>query len=329
MTTRQGKPTLNELRNALTRTVTLILPERLEGLKQAGQWYMNMKPFAHLDTRAHKLFTKGEMAYTLGSGGKEQAEQETAFATAIRLFEKACDGTNVRFESMKLYEAKLEKERAKLQAGIDAANRKVGPMLDLLTEAFSGFDAKFVVDPKTETGRRLSENREIVYGVDTAIAMMDRVRAGDGASVVLDELPTVVKANALMKDNLGNASVSAQVILNTLERAANALKTFFTVPATDDPSGATKRVRSVAKRTTKRKRTRPVTHYRTGSTMEKILSRLKKLNGKETTVEKLFVGIDAKDPDRFVRMMVRDGETSGKWTMSKERGGRVTFEYHG
>ena len=327
--TRQGKPTLQDLKAALIQTVTLVTSERLEGLRKAAEWYQLMHPFVlNMDRVSAKWYDRGESAYTLGRGGKTEGEQESGYLGAIRFFERALEGTNIRFYTIKAYEVKREQQRAQMQAELDKARKRYAPVLDLLEEAFAGFQAKFSVDPQRETGRTLSDNGDIVYGVETLTVMVERVRRGEGASVVLEELPTVVKANALQKDALGSVSVSAAVVLSTLDRAVDTLKAFFVIPVGEDSGEVKKRVRAVKPRKAKRSRKRPVTHYRTGSIMERILSRLRKMKSSETTVEDLFNGIKAADPDRFLRIMVRDGEESGKWTLRKERGGRITFRLH-
>jgi hypothetical protein len=321
--TQNKKPTLQDLKDAYASTVTLIVPERIKGLRVAAEWFQSMKPFVRsLDRIGGKWYDRGESAYTLGRGGQGKHEQEAAFLGAVRFFERAFSGTSVRIVLYKGYEEKLEGKRARLQTELDKTRAQFAPVLELLTSAFAGFSAVFEVNPNETNGRQMSDNGDIVYGVETAKEMLERVANGEGASVILDELPTVIKANAIQKDALGTVTISSEVILNTLQQAAETLKAFFILPVTERPTGAIKLVPRMVR---KRNRIRPITHYRTGTIMERILSRLKKVGDGVTTVEDLFKGIKAADPDRFIRMMVRDGENTGKWKLEKERGGRIVF----
>ena len=321
--TRNKKPTLQDLKDAYSLTVTLITPERIKGLRVAAEWFQNMRPFIKsLDRIGSKWYDRGESAYTLGRGGQGKHEQEAGFLGAVRFFERAFSGTNVRIVLFKGYEVKRDGKKERLQKELDKTRARFAPVLELLTSAFAGFDAVFEVNPDVERGREMSDNGDIVYGIDTALEMLDRVSKGEGASVILDELSTVVKANAIQKDALGTVTISSEVILNTLQDAAETLKAFFILPEAEQSTSVIKLVPRIVR---KRNRIRPITHYRNGTTMERILSRLKKLSGGETTVEDLFKGIKAADPDRFLRMMVRDGEATGKWKLNKERGGRIVF----
>lgn len=321
--TRNKKPTLQDLKDAYSLTVTLVTPERIKGLRKAAEWFQNMRPFIKsFDRIGSKWYDRGESAYTLGRGGQGKHEQEAGFLGAVRFFERAFAGTNVRIVLFKGYEEKRNGKQERLQKELDKTRTRFAPVLELLTSAFAGFNAVFEVNPDAETGREMSDNGDIVYGVETARNMLDRVSKGEGASVILDELSTVVKANAIQKDALGTVTISAEVILNTLQDAAETLKTFFVLPEAERSISTIKLVPRIVR---KRNRTRPITHYRNGTIMERILSRLKKLEDGKTTVEDLFKGIKAADPDRFIRMMVRDGENTGKWQLSKERGGRIVF----
>jgi len=322
-TTRSKKPTLQDLKDAYSETVSLIVPERIKGLRAAAEWYQNMKPFVRsLDRIGTKWYDRGESAYTLGRGGKGKHEQEAGFLGAIRFFERAFGGTNVRIVLFKSYEEKLDGKRERLQKELDKTRLQFAPVLELLTSAFAGFKAVFEVNPNSKSGREMSDNGDIVYGIETAKDMLDRVSKGEGASVILDELPTVVKANAIQTDNMGTVTISSEVILNTLQDAAETLKAFFILPESERSTGV---IKVVERKVRTRKRIRPTTHYRNGTIMERILSRLKALDSGKTTVDDLFKGIKAADPDRFLRMMVRDGEASGKWELNKERGGRIVF----
>ena len=318
-----NKPTLQDLKDAYSQTVTLITPERIKGLRVAAEWFQSMRPFVKsLDRIGSKWYDRGESAYTLGRGGQGKHEQEAGFSGAVRFFERAFTGTNVRFVVFQGYADKLKGKQARLQTELDKTRTQFAPVLELLTSAFSGFNAVFEVSPNMKSGREMSDNGDIVFGVETAKGMLDQVVKGEGASVILDELPTVVKANAIQKDALGNVTISSEVILNTLQDAAETLKAFFILPEAERSDSAIKLVPRIIR---KRNRIRPITHYRNGTIMERILSRLRKLDDGETTVEDLFKGIKAADPDRFIRMMVRDGEDTGKWQLTKERGGRITF----
>jgi len=321
--TKNKKPTLQDLKDAYSQTVTLIIPERIKGLRMAAEWFQNMRPFIKsLDGIGSKWYDRGESAYTLGRGGQGKHEQEAAFLGAVRFFERAFTGTNVQIVLFKIYEEKLKGKQARLQTELDKTRKQFAPVLELLTSAFAGFSAVFEVSPHVKSGREMSDNGDIVFGVETAREMLDRVSKGEGASVILDELPTVIKANAIQKDALGNVTISSKVILNTLQDAAETLKAFFILPEAERADSAIKLVPRLVR---KRNRIRPITHYRNGTIMERILSRLKKLEDGQTTVDDLFKGIKAADPDRFIRMMVRDGEQTGKWNLSKERGGRIVF----
>ena len=321
--TRNNKPTLQDLKDAYSATVSLIIPERIKGLRAAAEWFQNMKPFVrNLDQTGAKWYDRGESAYTLGRGGQGKYEQEAAFLGAVRFFEKAFAGTNVRIVLFNTYKTKFDGKQVKLQQELDKTRARFAPVLELLTSAFAGFNAVFEVSPDVEIGREMSDNGDIVYGVATALEMLARVAKGEGASVILDELPTVVKANAIQKDAMGSVTISSEVLLNTLQDATATLKKFFILPESERSTSVIKVVERAVR---KRNRTRPVTHYRNGTIMERILSRLKKLENGETTVEDLFKGIKAGDPDRFIRMMVRNGESTGKWNLEKERGGRIVF----
>lgn len=311
-----AKPKTKDLMQALDDSITVIKSKRVDALRRITVWYADLVAFVSVSRTGQTWLDRAEKARILGFGGSTLEEQEAGLLGSIRFYEKGLsEALGDALISFKPYQQKLDEEKAKLEEKAKELRDRFSDVLDLVSGAFEPFNLVFVVD-RTEYARSFDENGCVVFSVDHAAHLQELMKKGQLASVVMQEFPIAVRAYALDRDSQGGVSINTTRMYEGMETVSKALHKYLL-----DAPVTVKKETPPAKR---RKRVRPTSYYRKGSIMAKLLAKLKSSSG-EITIKDLFHGIDAADPDRFVRVMVRDGDRSGKWTLQKERGGKLIF----
>lgn len=326
----------NEVLKHLEQLITLDISVRVKTLQSILNVYQSTYPFVRMSIPAteEKRLERANKAVVLGHGGKTPDEQETAFCTAIRIYEavyQRIGGWQCVIGSLDQTYQVLAAKRVELIEAQRWAERKqaeleetLAPMLLLLNETFGRFGVTYKVSFTQAQPRLYNLSREITLGRD----YMDLIKDMDPLKVVFTEAHTVARAVAVVKDTTGHYIVDTTQLNATLPQILTALYD-LTQKRGMQFKMAVKRTVTTEKVTVERRWKHVPTVgkggglFRQGTYLALLYDRIVMCPG--ITFDELFEGVPAKDRDRMFATIAERGLVSKKFTLTRS-GGKVVYQ---
>jgi hypothetical protein len=336
-TAKTNRDKASEVINLSAGLITLDIEQRVKTLDSILRVYQGNFPFVRLNLgpKEEERLAKANKAGTLACGGATLDERETAYITAIRIYEtvyasitgwKAVHGhLDGRLEELASKRQELMSARLWAERMQKELEERFHGLLSLLTTVFADFGVTFKVSSSQAKPRTFNASKEIVFG----LPYLESIQHVDPVKVVFDEAHTVARALSVVRDAGGNAVVNTPMVNNLFPQITEALYKL------------TQRRGMVFKLQVERtevvkpsEKQRAWAHvptvgngggiFRPGSYLSMLYDRLVACPG--ITFTNLFDGIPAKDPERMFQTIAERGLVSNQFTLTR-KGERITFTF--
>jgi hypothetical protein len=313
------RPQGKELRALYKGLMTLSASNRINTLAYALQWFDKAVTYMMSHTKGQplsadvmKALERAVKARKIGISSTQEGEKETAFCTAIRLYEMACAG--VKPVSLdKMYKV-FEQRKVKLEARQKRIESQFGTAIQSLAQATGG-ELRLMVYDSPKTRQIVPQSKEIVYNRDGARLVVDTIRRQGLLAAFVAEMDMMARCLSTEVDGNGNYHVAAEKYMEAQTRLLKSFVRYAGTPAaparlvkfgakaehgvlpTPQPPAPRQTVAAGAPRVGKRgpaKGPKVFGLYEPNSTIGILLDRLK--DAQEKKVVDILAGVSAADP---------------------------------
>lgn len=334
--TKTNRDKAEEVVNLSAGLITLDIQTRVNTLDGMLRIYQAHFPFVRMNLAvdSEAKLAKANKAGILAAGGSTLDERETAYYTAIRIYETVygkIPGWRAVFGNLDARLEELAEKRNELMAAkrwAEEEQKKLEErfygLLSLLSETFADFGVKFKVSSTQAKPRTFDAAKNIVFG----LSYLESIQSADPLKVAFDEAHTVARVLSVTRDAAGNAVVDTVSVNSLMPQILTVLYNLT------QKRGIVCKLRVEREEVVKSVKARAWSHvptvgqggglFRPGSYLAMIYDRLIDFPG--ITFSDLFSGIPAKDPERMFQVVAERGLVANRFTLTR-KGERIHFAF--